>query len=329
METSHFELTSTESISVRFGSVPLSEELTNFRHRMGAEMMAFMRSLPESTHADAVVFFMQYFQSPFFPKCDFFKIYYSPSWSIIHWLERMGSDRSPFLPIERCHALSAHAMALFLHPLDDHLNDGQLSTTHLSLLLRSQAWLRMNTALQRMAEGVAKGPEIVKGLIEDYYASIGTPPAQSTLDGYCRHFRKQMATWMSVPVLMAMKMKVAEDFSEVLQDAYGGFGIAWRLLDDLQDLDSDMKTGSHSAIYFCLPLEIRLIWDQSPQSEDVRRFKIIRSAVYNDGVWETIKRRIGTELATAASTLDEIQMTGLAEELRCLAWPFRDRPAMS
>lgn len=305
------------------------QEREAFRDEMNAEIMAFFRTLPESTHAASVVFFMQHFKTPFFPKCDYFKNYYAPSWSILHWLDRVGSDHSSFLPTERCHALSAHAMALFLHPLDDHLNDGQLSTTHLSLLLRSQAWLRMNTALQRIAEGVDGGAEIVQGFIEDYYASIGTPPAESTLDGYCRHFRKQMATWMSVPVLMAMKLKGAEDFTKRLQAAYGGFGVAWRLLDDLQDLDTDMQSGSHSAIYFCLPPEIRRIWDQSLQGEDVRRFKIIRSFVYNDGVWETIRRRIDSELATAASMLDKIQMTGLADELRCLAWPFRDRLATS
>jgi len=296
---------------------------------MNAEIMAFFRSLPESTHAASVVLFMQHFRTPFFPKCDYFKNYYPPSWSILHWLERMGADHDVCLRAERRYALSAHAMALFLHPLDDHLNDGQLSATHLSLLLRSQAWLRMNTALERVAEGLGRGPEIIKGLIEDYYANIGTPPARSTLDGYCRHFRKQMATWMSVPVLMAMKMKFAGDFTEALQDAYGGFGIAWRLLDDLQDIDTDMKTGCHSAIYFCLPPEIRQIWDQSLQSADVSRSKIIQSAVYNGGVWETIKGRIYAELATAAATLDEIQMTGLAEELRCLAWPLQDRPATS
>lgn len=323
------EIESTGDRSIRFGGVAPLPEREVFRDEMNAEIMAFFRTLPESTHAASVVFFMQHFRTPFFPKCDYFKNYYSPSWSILHWLERMGADHGFFLHGARRHALSAHAMALFLHPLDDHLNDGQLPATHLSLLLRSHAWLRMNTALERVAKSVAKGPEILSGLIEDYYAHIGTPPARSTLDGYCRHFCKQMATWMSVPVLMAMKMKFAEDFTEALQAAYGGFGIAWRLLDDLQDLDADMKTGSHSAIYFCLPPEIRQIWDQALQSEDVRRFKIIRSAVYNDGVWETIKRRIGSELATAAFKLDEIQMTGLAEELRCLAWPFRDRPATS
>ena len=51
----------------------------------------------------------------------------------------------------------AHAMALFPHPLDDHLNDGQLATSHLTLLLRSQAWALMTNALKRLADGVEEG----------------------------------------------------------------------------------------------------------------------------------------------------------------------------
>ena len=187
----------------------------------------------------------------------------------------------------------------------------------------------MHAALARLAFGVKGGAEIVTGLLNDYYASIGIPPELETLDGYCHHFRKQMATGMIVPALLMAKMKCGSAFREKLKTAYGAFGIAWRLLDDLQDLETDMQTGSHSAIYCCLSPDIRKLWDQTPRGEDAGHCEKIRSAVYRDGAWEAIKKRIRLELASGASTMDEIQMTGLADELRCMARPLMDRPATS
>lgn len=310
-----------------FGHVNPTEAVAAFGHDMNREMMALLRSLPAALHADAVVFFMQHFRTSFFPAFNYFRNYHTPSWSIIYWLDRMGYGRCGLSPEDRLHARTAHAMALFLHPLDDHLADGQLSATHLHVLLRSQAWLRMSAALDRLAFGVKGGAEIVTGLLNEYYASIGIPPERETLDGYCHHFRKQMATGMIVPALLMAKMKCESAFREKLKTAYGAFGIAWRLLDDLQDLNVDMQTGSHSAIYFCLSPGIKELWDQTPQGEDTGHCEKIRETVYSDGAWAAIKKRICLELASAASTMDEIQMTGLAEELHCLARPLTDRPA--
>lgn len=311
--------------ALRFGHVHPTDAVTAFGHEMNHEMMALLRSLPAATHAGAVVFFMQHFRTPFFPKFNYFRNYHPPSWSIIYWLGRMGADRGVLSSQDVHHSKTAHAMALFLHPLDDHLEDGQLPASHLHVLLRSQAWMRMNDALDRLAAGVAGGAEIVTGYINDYYASIGCPPDVETVDGYCHHFRKQMATGMIVPALLAGKLPHGRNFTQALTAAFGAFGIAWRLMDDLQDMEVDIAAGSHSAIYFCLPAEFLQLWDDRSQIEDEGRFERIRSAVHANGVWENIKERIDVELAFAASTMEAIQMTGLAEELRDLARPFADR----
>lgn len=313
--------------SVRFGHVTLTAAVAAFRHELNVEMMRLFRSLPESTHTDAMVFFMQHFRTPFFPEFDYFQNYHAPAWSIIHWLDQMRPEQGFLSPEDRRHARTAHAMALFLHPLDDHLNDGQLPATHLHLLLRSQAWRRMNAALERLAVGVTGGPAIFQGFLDDYYASIGSPPAIATLDGYCAHFRRQMATWMCVPILMAVKIVPEDGFREALQTAYGNFGVAWRLLDDLQDLETDLVSGSRSAVYFGLPAEIRQLWDQNPSSENRARYGNILDVVHRGGVFETIKARIGRGLTSAASKLDAIRLAGLADELRCLAEPFANGPA--
>ena len=180
----------------------------------------------------------------------------------------------------------------------------------------------MTTAFDQLARGVPDGGEIVRRYIDDYYASIESPPRVANLDGYCRHFVKQMATGMIVPVLMAAKISSECEFAHALEEAYGAFGIAWRLLDDLRDMAVDMASGSHSALYFGMPVEERQLWDRVSRDKNSIAYKKIRSAVFNSGVWETIVERIATELTSAASLLDAIELEGFAEELRCLAKPF-------
>lgn len=307
---------------IRLGEISLTDKVASFRREMNREIIYLMGALPASLQTDAVVFFMRHLRTPIVPEFDFFRPYVAPVWSILYWLENMSSVGPAPAAEDRRNARTAHAMALFLHLLDDHLNDGQMKATHLNLLLRSQAWLRMNVALEQLAVGVNKGTEIIQGFIDAYYASIGSPPPQKTLDGYCDHFRNQMATGMNAPVLLAHRMGFQNDFTDGLLAAYGAFGIAWRLMDDWQDLASDIADGSHSAIYFCLPEEIRQLWDQKPGEKAIGRCGTIRSVAGRSGVRETLIKRIGFELKSAVATLDGIQMNGLADELRCLAEPI-------
>jgi hypothetical protein len=314
---------STTRIPLQFGRVPLPRTVEAFREEMNAEMMALLQTLPASTHVDAVVFFRKHLGTTFFPVFDFFRHYYAPAWSILYWLEQHPAVAPALKMADRNHARTAHAMALFLHLLDDHLYDGQLPVSHLSLLLRSQAWMQMNTAFTQLAAGVDGGVKLVQDFIDAYYASIGSPPTPDNLDGYCRHFCRQMATGMIVPVLMADKLTGDDQFSAALQEAYGAFGIAWRLLDDVQDMEADMRSGNHSGIYYALPLNVRSSWGQTTQSDKVR------AAVHCNGILTTIKERIYHELASAAAKMEINQMTGLAEEFRRLARPLKARSTSS
>jgi hypothetical protein len=309
---------------IRFGRVTLTPALEAFRHAMNGEMMALLRSLPPAVHADAVVFFMAHFRTPFFPEFNYFRNYPAPAWSIVHWMAPEGLSRGRRRS-EMCRqSRRAHAMALFLHPLDDHLHDGQLPATHLHLLLRSQAWLRMRTALDRMAADVPGGTAIVDRLVDAYYAAIATRPEAETLDGYCAHFRRQMATWMIVPTLLAAKTAAGDAACGDLQDAYGAFGTAWRLLDDLQDMDADWAGGSRSAVYYALPADDRQWWGPKPEEDTAARREKIQAAIAGEGIAATLRRRIDRELASAAAMLEALHMRELAQEMRCLAAPLAD-----
>ena len=307
---------------MHFGSVSPSTALDAFRREMNGEVMALLRSLPKTVHTDAAVCLMRHFGALLLPEFDFFRTYFTPAWSILFWLEQKIAENVSLSAEERRHARAAHAMALFLHPLDDHLHDGQLPASHLLLLLRSQAWRRMCEALEALAAAGPGGEAILRGRIEAYYASIGQPPAEETLDGYCRHFQDQMATWMTVPLLMASRLAADKGVCEAVQCAYGGFGTAWRLLDDLQDLALDIQTRHHSAVYYLLPLAARQCWDRTSGGDADGRQGMLWRAVHACGAVERLRRRLFKELQSAAAAAETIDLTELAGELRCLARPF-------
>ncbi len=310
---------------INFAEVDLSSEEEEFRRKFNNEIIALCKSLPESTQTDAILFFTQYLVTPIGRELNFFKNYYAPAWSILYWLIRTNSGDKRLDPEDIKSAITAHAMALFLHPLDDHLHDGQLPATHLTMLLRSQSWMFMNRALNHLTHGFDGGEKIVRGFIDHYYSSIGQSEEIQALDSYCDLFRKQMATWFIVPVLMTKKMAADEKLSHAIQTAYGSFGIAWRLLDDLKDTETDMLNGNHSAIYICLPEHIQAHWDKDTQEKDNGPAEIILDYIHEHRVINTITERICSELESAASIVDGYHMKSLAHEFRCLLRPLKNR----
>jgi hypothetical protein len=312
--------------AVDFGTVNLSDEESEFCREMNDEVISFCRSLPESTQTDALLFFVRYFRIPFGQELSFFMNYYVPAWSIVYWLIQSATEGEGLSQEDRQNAKTAHSMALLLHPLDDHLNDGHLSATHLALLLRSQLWLIMNNAFNRLAHGINGGEETLQSFIGDYYASISGSEEVQSLDRYCDLFRKQMATWLIAPVLMTKKMSIDEGFTDAIQTAYESFGIAWRLLDDINDIQTDMMKGIHSSIYTCLPEKIRNYWDKDTEKKKGKNssdVKIVLNYILENSVIDKVRERIRSELEFAQSIADDYNMAGWADELRCLLSPLR------
>jgi len=184
----------------------------------------------------------------------------------------------------------------------------------------------MNIALTRLGDEVDGGNKIIQGFIDDYYSSICGSELIESLDNYCDHFRKQMSTWLIAPVLMTKKMTTDEEFSDAIQTAYGSFGIAWRLLDDIKDMETDMMKNVHSAIYLCLPEDKRNLWCKFAGGEIDKNSgctKVILDYVLENNIIDIIKERICSELELAASIAEDARMTGLADEFRCLLKPLR------
>ena len=320
-----------DRLEIGFGPIDLSAGEKKFYKGFNSEIISLCESLPDSIQLDARLFLMKYsgfvIGRDFFKNHDFFKNYYVPSWSIIYWLIRRDGENRRLTNEDIKDSKTAHAMAMKLHSLDDHINDKEIPATHLTLLLRSQSWMRMTNALKRLADGVDGGHEIVRGFIDDYYASICDPEETESLDGFCNRFRKQMATWLIVPVLMTKKMTTDKGFTDAVQIAYGSFGIAWKLLDDIVDIGEDMENGTHSSVYVCLPETKKKFWngnDTAPSNNDACGRSSILNWVRQEGVIKRIQQRIFIELDRAASIFESHNMTGLAEELRLLLTPFNE-----
>ncbi len=311
---------------IDFGTVNLSREEEAFRGELNREMLSLCEYLPECKRTEAALFLVEYLQASFSSGLNFVNYFYAPAWSILFWLHRSCPDNRKLDPKYMKDAKTGHTMAMFLHAFDDHLNDGQWPVTHLALLIRSQSWMIMNQAYSRLAKGVEKGEETVRGFINDYYSSISKSDRAESLDSYCVLFRKQMATWLIAPVLLARKICPDEEFSRSIQAVYSSFGIAWRLLDDIQDIGKDMIKGVHSSIYVCLNEDLKGCWDKDIEEKKDQNndcVQAILSYVLEKGVVDTIKERSCGELESAASIADSCSMPGLAGELRCLLNPLR------
>jgi len=311
---------------VDFGIVNISQEEEVFLKELNREILSLCEYLPESMRTKAALFLVEYLHATFSDGINFVNYFYTPAWSILYWLHRSYSGRRRLDMKYLQYAKTGHTMAMFLHAFDDHLADGQISVTHQALLIRSQAWVIMTRAFERLAKGVAGGAAIVRGFINDYYSSIGKSAETDSLDSYCALFRKQMATWLIAPILLSKIIFPREDISHSIKAAYCSFGIAWRLLDDLQDLEKDMINGVHSSIYIFLNKDLKYSWDQYTEEKIDQHYdhlKTILSYILEKGVVETIRKRSCDELESAAYIADSCGMSGLANELRCLMKPLR------
>ncbi len=312
--------------SVNFGTIPQGDAADLYR-RLNEQVTELCQSLPESAHSEAMMFFMKYAGIQLGEPLDFFKGYYRPVWSALHWLAARDGGAGTLSSDSLDNAIRGHAMAMTLHSLDDHLVDGDIPVSHLTLLIRGQAWRRMNEAIDRFCADLPGGSEIAQSLIDDYYSAITERDTPPTLDAYCELFRKQLATGLIMPLLAARKTGGNDGFLFDLRRASESFGIAWRLLDDIQDLEADMADGTQSAVYVCLGDKGRVLWDARGQSKGRSADKTsekICALIRDASILETIAGRIVMELYNAAALAEGIGLPGLAEEYMVLARPVKE-----
>jgi hypothetical protein len=183
----------------------------------------------------------------------------------------------------------------------------------------------MNNAARSLADGLSGGEEIIQRFIDSYYASIRSEKDPKSLNAYCELFRKQMATWFIAPVILSKKITRDEELPRAIQSAYGSFGIAWRLLDDIQDVAIDMKNGIHSSIFICLSEDMQKRWHTQPANplqDAAHRLDSVMGHILEKDIIGTLIERICSELKSAASIASDHHLDGLADEFNCLLRPL-------
>lgn len=304
-----------------FGEIKLNNNEINFYKKLNQQIFALCENLPEKIQTDSMLFIMSYFRCQLGLSFEFFKNFYAPSWLIIYHITNLSNRYSNNNQQEIEKSITAQSMAMFLHSLDDHLHDKSIPVSHIVLLIRSQAWMKMNEAINFLTNNNPEYTTITKELINDYYSSIASVPDPETLDNYCNHFRKQMATWMIIPLINAKKITSDTEFIRNIKNSYESFGIAWRLLDDINDIFTDLAANTHSSVFISLPREGKKLWEQfhvlSPEDQKISIEKIC-DLLINNNIIENIVLRICTELTTAESCMNSLGLKRFADQYRSL-----------
>ncbi len=312
--------TSIESIlqkyrTLDFGPVPVKREFEPWRKKLNEEITILCRKLPKSQQAPALIFLMKYARISIGEELNIFKNYYPPSWTILcHLAADEGNGDVSNFP----HHIRSLAMAMFLHSLEDHLTDEEIATSNLTLLIHGEAWHRYRRGLEEIEKEVEGGGEIIGHHLDDYFSSIDSGTVTATIGGYCDHFRKQMATW-TLSTLLMKEVITREIPADELREAYESFGIAWRLLDDLNDLGDDIADGTRGACYYCLDEPWRQLYDLQEHPRD--REELIKYMAAG-GALEQVLELTAEHLRKGDDAARRAGIAGFGEELKILAAPI-------
>ncbi len=292
-------------------------------------VMMLVRSLPSTAQTSAMMFFLRYAGIVPGQPLDFFKNYYSPVWSCIpHIIHKINNVCAIVTDEFVNHAATAHAMIMLLHSLDDHIHDGQIKPDHLILLIRSQMWKLLWDAITMLCSIIPNGMDIVNTCMDRYYASI-VHNNSSCLEDYLHNFKDQMATGLIVP-LITTQLTGHTSLQKGVRASLEHFGIAWRILDDIHDIEDDLYTGRISAVTLSLPQKMKrrfaeLVKQESNtmQGEEMRShnydsFNKFALEVHNVGIVNKLVKRIIVELEASAHYAHNAGLSGLEQEINDL-----------
>lgn len=304
---------------IYFGQVTLTPPVEALRQRLDRSLQAVCAALPLPLVAPAGELLANYGRraadSPD-GELSFFRHYYSPLWSWIHWASAAELDLDDAV-------VSGQAMAMFLHLLDDHLCDRQLACSPLLLQVRTAAWLRLEQSAATLGADSAEGKALWQSDLARYFAASHRPPPTADLDGYCARFRDQMATCVAIPTLALRRQPVA---AAALRQIVFGLGVAWRLIDDVQDAYADWRAGEETILSILLRQHADFTAANAIPTapEGVEQWPRVVAALFRSGVLKMVLSRCCAELTQAAQLASERSWIGLAAELQQLRHPVAD-----
>ncbi len=310
--------TTQSAAQARFGEVDLDLAQSLWLDEMNKALIELCQEMPASLR-DASLLAIQRHLAGFQLRnlLTFFTKFAAPAWTVLYWLEQRGPslDERDAARLRR-----GQAMAMFLHILDDHLVDGEIPLDNCTLQLRTQAWMAFAASTQALAAQVPDGPMLRDALLSRYFRGVHAAPPPTNLGDYCAIFRDQLATGLVLSFLMARRNGVDE---VSVGGAFEEFGIAWRLLDDLRDLTTDLAAGTKSGVYLSLCPRGRRLWEDCIRLGQASPVWPELAQVLDEGVLDEIVTRVIRHLEKAANLADAAGLVPYGRELRQLAAPLR------
>jgi hypothetical protein len=314
--------------NITFGEVFLLQKEEHLYEILNNQISYLCKSIPEHMQNKAMFFMLNYSHINIGEQLDFYKNFYKPVWTIIHAMAESGAAIHELGKPEYGTAMCGQAMALFMHSLDDHLNDGEILPSHLLLLLRSQAWMQFNKAITEFAD-TNDATDLAHLLINEYYEGMYPDKEPASLDEYCDLFKKEISTWYIMPMLAAMKVFGNMEKVFEIKKAMGHFGVAWRLLDDIQDAEEDLTFGRHTAIYHSISADAKMLWDAEKQKKagentDADVHEEIFRELAAGNIVRDLAVRIVRKLDAAGEAAEALGMRGLAMQYKALGMPIEN-----
>jgi len=252
-------MNSTRFSDLDFGAVAVGEGLANLKKDLHQALLDSFSSIPDSFQAEMHELLDAYCGT----RQDFYRLFYVPVWSFLHWIPYPRSvDESGYGTVRL--AVQAHALSLFIHLWDDHLSDSQLPPDMLRIHSRTTAWQQFVASAHELCRDFGLDPNQVEWACSTYLKATHRPIMCLDLTEYEEQFRKEVAIWTLVPRLVgsSLQPEAGEALSRIIEQ----FAIAWRIIDDIQDIHSDIAGHKKTAVWMELPVEGRLVWESCRKS---------------------------------------------------------------
>lgn len=296
--------------AIDFGAVSLGPDLARLRATLGDCLQRTAARLPPAWLPEAQRVLAGYSGG----RGDFFRLFYVPTWSFLHWVPASAGRPLPSDGLSLAHR--AHALALFLHLWDDHLCDGQLVTDLLRLQLRTLAWEACTAAGRGLAHALGADPSRFEALAAEYLVSAHARGVVCDLDAYIRRFRSQVALWTAVPAWLGAAV-AGPAAGTALATAVEEFAVAWRLLDDIQDIHLDSRAGRESAVWYMLDPARRALWAAcaAEVEPDGAAWPALVASIQSSGCLPSLLTAVGAHLRRAACLTATHGWSALSAEL--------------
>jgi hypothetical protein len=192
------------------------------------------------------------------------------------------------------------------------------------LQARCEAWRGFIAAADALRDAAAPGSRRVEQCVELYLTATQRPGEMRDLEAYCERFTRQIAIWTLAPWLLAEMTGRADALCAMIEN----FCIAWRLLDDVQDIAADSTAGERTAVWHLLDDAGRRCWDDrraAGERGDDTTFDALAAHALRPSCVPALLARVDAHLARAARIAAGENWDGLLREIVQSRLPIASR----